>query len=161
MVKETGILVRTLVFKSKRRQSDRGSGVISHLKKIFNMKIPGIDFLKILHFLLVGYAILKNFSYLLGAKFTCKKNSTGDVMTIDQYDSEWYFTLLPTHHMSIIFFPREFLIRFKSIQAKQVDHETSSLARSLRDLIHWSSLRSLLRTYERSTCSKSIPGTIK
>ena len=33
---------------------------------------------------------------------------------------------------------------------------TSSLARSLRDLMHWSSLRSLLRTYERPTCSKSI-----
>ena len=29
------------------------------------------------------------------------------------------------------------------------------LARSLRDIMHWSSLRSLLRTYERSTCSKS------
>ena len=28
-------------------------------------------------------------------------------------------------------------------------------ARSLRDLVHWSSLRSLLRTYERSTYSKS------
>ena len=29
------------------------------------------------------------------------------------------------------------------------------LARSLRDIMHWSSLRSLLRTYERSTSSKS------
>ena len=28
-------------------------------------------------------------------------------------------------------------------------------ARSVRDLMHWSSLRSLLRTYERKTCSKS------
>ena len=27
--------------------------------------------------------------------------------------------------------------------------------RSLRDLVYWSSLRSLLRTYEWSTCSKS------
>ena len=33
--------------------------------------------------------------------------------------------------------------------------ETSSLARSPRDLVHWISLRSLLRTCERSTCSKS------
>ena len=33
---------------------------------------------------------------------------------------------------------------------------TSSLARSLRDLMHWSSLRSFLRTYERPTCIKSI-----
>ena len=33
---------------------------------------------------------------------------------------------------------------------------TSSLGRSLLDLVHWSSLRSLLRTYERPTSSKSI-----
>ena len=33
--------------------------------------------------------------------------------------------------------------------------KTSSLARSLGDLMHWSSLRSLLATYERLTCSKS------
>ena len=59
------------------------------------------------------------------------------------------------------FFPREFLIWFKSIQAKQVDHETSSLARSLRDLMHRSSFSSHLRTYDKSTCSKSILGTIK
>ena len=31
-----------------------------------------------------------------------------------------------------------------------------ALAQSLRHLMHWSSLRSLLRTYERSTCSKPI-----
>ena len=53
------------------------------------------------------------------------------------------------------FFPSEFIIWFKSIQAKPVDLQTSSLARSLRDLMHWSSLRSLLRTFERSTCTKS------
>ena len=33
--------------------------------------------------------------------------------------------------------------------------ETSSLARSLGDHMHWISLRSLLRTCERSTCSRS------
>ena len=38
---------------------------------------------------------------------------------------------------------------------KWVDHETVSLSRSLHDLLHWSSLRSLLRTYEGSNCSKS------
>ena len=32
--------------------------------------------------------------------------------------------------------------------------EASSLAQSLRDLMHWNSLRSLLRIYERSSCSK-------
>ena len=71
------------------------------------MKIPWIDFLKVLYFLLVGYAILKDFSYLLGAKFTCRKFYR-DVMSLDQYDSEGYFTLLPTHVNH--FFPREFLI---------------------------------------------------
>ena len=41
------------------------------------------------------------------------------------------------------------------MQTKWVDHETLSLTRSLHDLLHWSSLRSLLRTYEGSNCSKS------
>ena len=58
--------------------------------------------------------------------------------------------------MSIIFFPRKFIMLFKSIQAKQVELETSSLAGLLRDLMLWSSFHSLLRTYERSTRSKSI-----
>ena len=44
--------------------------------------------------------------------------------------------------MSIIFFPREFIICFKSVQAKQVDLENSSLARSLRDLAHFEELMS-------------------
>ena len=35
------------------------------------MKIPWIDFLKVLYFLLVAYAILKDFLHLFGAKFTC------------------------------------------------------------------------------------------
>lgn len=52
-------------------------------------------------------------------------------------------------------FPREFTMCFKFIQAKQVDLESSSLAQSLYDLMYESSLRSLLRTDERSTCSKS------
>ena len=63
---------------------------------------------------LVGYPILKDFSYLFGAKFTGRKFY------------RW------RHGM-----------------------ETSSLSRSLHDLMHWSSFRSLLRTYERSTYSKS------
>ena len=107
-----------------------------------------------LSFSLVGYAILKDFSYLFGAKFTGRKFYR-DLMTIDQEENEWYFTPVRTQLMSIIFFPREFIICFKSVQAKQVDLESSPLARSLRDLIHWSSLRSLWRTYERSTYSKS------
>ena len=34
------------------------------------------------------------------------------------------------------FFPREFVIWFKPLQVKQVHLETSSLARSLHDLMH-------------------------
>ena len=48
-------------------------GFISLLKNIFHMTIPGIDLLKVLYFFLVGHAILKDFSYLFGAKFTCRK----------------------------------------------------------------------------------------
>ena len=107
-----------------------------------------------LSFSLVGYAILKDFSYLFGAKFTGRKFYR-DLMTIDQEENEWYFTPVRTQLMSIIFFPREFIMCFKFIQAKQVDLESSSLAQSLYDLMYGSSLRSLLRTDERSTCSKS------
>lgn len=57
--------------------------------------------------------------------------------------------------MSIIFSPREYIICFKYIQAKQVDLETLSLARLLRDLMQRSSFCALLRSYERLTCSKS------
>ena len=42
--------------------------------------------------------------------------------------------------------PCAFIIWFKSIQVKQVNLKTLSLAPSLHDLVHWSSLRSLLRT---------------
>ena len=55
-------------------------------------------------FFLVGYAILKDFHTCL-AENSSVENSIGDVMTIDQWNSEWYFTPLPTQHMSIIFFP--------------------------------------------------------
>ena len=47
------------------------------------------------------------------------------------------------------------LVVFLIDEASIAREETSLLARSLLDLKHWSSLRSLLRTYERSTCSKS------
>ena len=49
----------------------------------------------------------------------------------------------------------KFVIWFKSIQLKQVDLETLTLAWSLQDLMHWNSFRSLLRNQERSTCNKS------
>ena len=61
--------------------------------------------------------------------------------------TSWYFKPLATQHMSIIFFPAWIY------EAKQVD--PSTLARPLLDLMHWSSLLLLFRTYERSTCSNS------
>ena len=113
-----------------------------------------------LFFFLVGHAILKDFSYLFGAKFTSRKfyRWLHDNWPIGQWV---IFHAAPDISYVNLFFPREFIIWFKSIQAKQVDHETSSLARSLYDLMYRSSLRSHLRTYEKSTCSKSILGTIK
>ena len=91
-----------------------------------------------------GYAILRNFSYLFGAKFTGRKfyrwrhgnwpigqwvifHATPNTAYVNHFFPAWIYNMM----------------------------ETSSLARSLRDLMHWSSLRSLLRPYERSTCSKS------
>ena len=50
--------------------------------------------------------------------------------------------------VNLFFFSREFIIWFKSMQTKQVDLQTSSLARSLRDLVHWSSLLSLFNLWE-------------
>ena len=85
------------------------------------------------------------------------ENSTGEIMTID-HGTVSGIILIPLpipHYMSIIFFALEFIIWFKSNQVKQVDLETSLLARSLYDLMLWSLPRSLSRTYERSTCSKS------
>ena len=54
-----------------------------------------------------------------------------------------FFSLLLDFLKVLYFFPR------------WLCHETSSFARFLRGLMHWSSLRSLLRSYKRSTCSKS------
>ena len=57
-------------------------------------------------------------------------------MTIDQWDSERYFTPIPTRYMSIIFFLREFMIWLKSIQVKQVEHERSTCSRIFDRLKH-------------------------
>ena len=63
--------------------------------------------------------------------------------------------------LHIIIWPNSFFcilldfLKFLNIFPGWLCHETSSFARLLRNLMHWSSLRSLLRTYERSTCRKS------
>ena len=66
-----------------------------------------------------------------------------------QYD--WTFSQIPFFFLCILL---DFLkvLYFFSLW---LCHETSSFARSMRDLVQWISLRSLLRTYNRSTCSKS------
>ena len=83
-----------------------------------------------LFFLLVGYAILKHFSHLFGAKFTSRKfnRRRHDDWPIGQ---RVIFRAAPGTSYVNHFFPREFIIWFKSIQAKQVDLETSSLRRSV------------------------------
>ena len=108
-----------------------------------------------LFFFLVGYANLKDFSYLFGAKFIGRKfyRWRHDNWPIGKWA---IFHAAPDTAYVNHFFPRKFIVWFKSIQAKQADLETSALARSQRDLVHWSSLRSLLGTHERSTCSKSM-----
>ena len=108
-----------------------------------------------LFFFLVGYANLKDFSYLFGAKFTGRKfyRWRHDNWPIGKWA---IFHAAPDTAYVNQFFPREFIIWCKSIQAKQADLDTLSLTRLLYDLMHWSSLRSLLKTHERSTCSKSM-----
>ena len=104
-----------------------------------------VDFLKVLYFFFqLGYAILKNFSYLFGAKFTGRKfyRWRHDNWPIGQ---RVIFHAAPNRAYVNHFFPAWI---YNMI-------ETSSLARSLRDLMRWSSLRTLLTTYEWSTCSKS------
>ena len=106
----------------------------------------------------VGCAILKDFSYLFHAKFAGRKfyRWRHDNWPIGQWVT---FHSAPDTAYVNHFFPHEFIVRFISIQAKQVDLKASSLARLLRDLMHWSSLRSLLRTYQRSTCRTSRTGS--
>ena len=97
-----------------------------------------------LFFFLVGYAILKNFSYLFGAKFTGRKfyGWHHDNWPIEQ----WVIIHAPSNTAYVNFFFSAWIYNMI---------ETSSPTRSLRDFMHWSSLRSLLRPHKRSTCSKS------
>ena len=63
--------------------------------------------------------------------------------------------------LNVIVWPNSFFcillvfLKFLNTFPGWLFHETSSFARPLRNLMHWGSLRSLLRTYERSNCSKS------
>ena len=62
-----------------------------------------VNFLKVLYlFSWLVMPLSRTFHTCL-VWFSSVENSTGDVMIIDQYESEWYLTSLPTKHMSIIF----------------------------------------------------------
>ena len=67
----------------------RHRSIQPHARKKKNLWYPRLllfalsTFLSPLIFVLVGYAILKDFSHLLDAKYT-DRNCNGDVMTIDQ-----------------------------------------------------------------------------
>ena len=139
----TGISRRKVVKKSARDNPDRYCVWFWPSVPLF---FSPLVLYKKSFFFLVGYAILKELSYLFGAKFTCRKfyRWRHDNWPIEQ-----------SQHMSIIFFSAWIYKWFKSFLAKQVDLKTSSLARSLCDLMHWTLLRSFSRTYEKLTCSKS------
>ena len=109
-----------------------------------------LDFLKVLFFL-VGYAILKDFSYLFGAKCTGRKfyRWRHDNWSIGQ---SVIFHAAPDTALSILFF---FPWIYNDSNPFRQNKSTSRLRRSLRDFMHWSWLPSLLRTCERPTCSKS------
>ena len=110
-------------------------------------------------FFLVGYAILKDFIHVWPEIHRSKIQPVTSWLLTNRTVTD--ISRRSRHSKSqSFFFAREFITWFKSIQAKQVDLESSSLARSLRDLMHWSSLCSLLRSYERSTCSKSINAAV-
>ena len=106
-----------------------------------------LDFIKGLYFFPGWLCNFKELSYLFDAKFTGRKfyRWRHDNWPIGQ---SVIFHAAPDTALSIFFFSREFIIWFKSMQTKQVDLQTSSLARSLRDLVHWSSLLSLFNLWE-------------
>ena len=101
---------------------------------------------------LVGYAILKDLFILVWREIHRRKfyRWRHDNWPIGQWV---IFHAAPDIAYVNHYFPREFIMWFQSILEKQVDLETSSVARSLRNLMRWCSLHSLLTTYERSTCS--------
>ena len=113
-----------------------------------------LDFLKVLYFFPGWLCNFKGLPYLFGGKFTGRKfyQWCHDNWTIGQ----WVISHAApdTVYVNLFFSPREF-IWFKSIQVKEVNLKTSLLARSLSNLMHWSSLTFYDLIYERSTCSIS------
>ena len=72
-----------------------------------------------------------------------------------------FHATLDTAICQSFFSPHEFIIWFKSIKVKQVDLETSLVIWSLCNLMHWRSLCSLLRTYERLTMWNETSAGVK
>ena len=70
-------------------------------------------------------------------------------MTIDQQESEWYFTPLSTQHVSITFFPT-WIYNMIEIHSGEASQPRDFVARSVAARCHtvlWSSLHSHLRNY--------------
>ena len=109
-------------------------------------------------FFVVGYAIFKDFSCPFGSKFTGRT-----ILPV----TSWQLTNRTVSYISrrsghsicqSFFFCVNLWYDSNPFRRNNLSRPWDfSLARSLRDLVHWSSLRSLLRTYEKSTCSKSKP----
>ena len=102
-----------------------------------------LGFLKVLClFFVVDYAILKYFSYLLGAKFAGRNfyRWRHDNWPIGRWVT---FHAAPDTVYVNHFFPRvNFIIWFKSIQAQQVDLKTRrSLVRCATSCIKWELMR--------------------
>jgi len=103
---------------------------------------------------LVGYAISKDFLYLFRAKFICRKfyRWCHDNWPIGQW---MIFHAAPDTAYVNHFFPAWIVYDSNPFRRNKSTSRLCRSARSLRDLTHGSSIRSLFRTYERSTCSKS------
>ena len=110
-------------------------------------------------FFLVDYAILKDFSYLFGAKFTGRVDSRILPVTSWQLTNRTVSDIsCPSRHSICQSFFPAWIYNMIQIHSGETSRPRDfvALARSLRDLMDWSSLRSHLRTYEMSTCSKPI-----
>ena len=140
----TGISRRKVVKKSARDNPDRYCVWFWPSVPLF---FSPLVLYKKSFFFLVGYAILKELSYLFGAKFTCRKfyRWRHDNWPIEQ-----------SQHMSIIFFSAWIYKYDSNPFRRQVDLKTSSLARSLC-FVH---LQELMRSWLATSQLLHINGVL-
>ena len=103
-------------------------------------------------FFLVEYAILKDFTEIHRSKILPVTSWQLTNRTVTDISCPSRHSICPS------FFPAWIynMIQIHSGETNRPPRDFVALAQSLHHLMHWSSLRSLLRTYEMSTCSKSI-----